>query len=219
MPGDRPRDRVHRRPGEVLTARFGEQVPHPAMRSAASPGVSSQISDTPGDLWRRTRTSPTLLSVSSAGFAPEVDAAGQFHASAQSARGGRRAWRRPAACSRLCCPLYLKCLNLNFRHERWRALLRDVCAHIGLQTSRNLSLCPNISILGSDIRDGTGRADGRDHGHRSAQHGKLVIVRLYGYPWVMGEYWPMITPCFAVPATDDDGEGDWTDIGLPGRTD
>jgi hypothetical protein len=49
-------------------------------------------------------------------------------------------------------------------------------------------------------------------------HGKLVIVRLYGHPWGMGEYWPMITPCFAVQATDDEGEAAWADIGLPGRT-
>jgi hypothetical protein len=37
--------------------------------------------------------------------------------------------------------------------------------------------------------------------------GELVVIRLYGHPWVMGEYWPMITPCFAVHATDDDGNG------------
>ena len=48
----------------------------------------------------------------------------------------------------------------------------------------------------------------------SAQ-GELVSVRLYGHPWVMGEYWPMITPCFRVRAIDDAGNeytgmpGDW----------
>lgn len=36
-------------------------------------------------------------------------------------------------------------------------------------------------------------------------HGDLVTVRLYGHPWVTGEYWPMITPCFTVRATDDAG--------------
>lgn len=54
----------------------------------------------------------------------------------------------------------------------------------------------------------------------SAQ-GELVGVRLYGRPWVMGEYWPMITPCFRVRATDDAGNeytgmpGDWR--GFPGN--
>jgi hypothetical protein len=54
----------------------------------------------------------------------------------------------------------------------------------------------------------------------SAQ-GELVSVRLYGHPWVMGEYWPMITPCFQVRATDDAGDehegmpGGWQ--GLPGH--
>ncbi len=54
----------------------------------------------------------------------------------------------------------------------------------------------------------------------SAQ-GELVSVRLYGHPWVMGEYWPMITPCFQVRATDDAGNeytgmpGDWR--GFPGN--
>ena len=49
----------------------------------------------------------------------------------------------------------------------------------------------------------------------SAQ-GELVGVQLYGHPWVMGEYWPMITPCFQVRATDDAGNeytgmpGDWS---------
>ena len=49
----------------------------------------------------------------------------------------------------------------------------------------------------------------------SAQ-GELVGVQLYGHPWVMGEYWPMITPCFRVRATDDAGNehtgmpGDWS---------
>jgi hypothetical protein len=38
----------------------------------------------------------------------------------------------------------------------------------------------------------------------SAQ-GELVGVRLYGHPWMMGEYWPMIAPCFQVSATDDAG--------------
>jgi hypothetical protein len=35
--------------------------------------------------------------------------------------------------------------------------------------------------------------------------GELVSIQLYGHPWVMGEYWPMITPCFQVRATDDTG--------------
>ena len=54
----------------------------------------------------------------------------------------------------------------------------------------------------------------------SAQ-GELVGVQLYGHPWVMGEYWPMITPCFRVRATDDAGNeytgmpGDWR--GFPGN--
>jgi len=53
----------------------------------------------------------------------------------------------------------------------------------------------------------------------SAQ-GELVGVQLYGHPWVWGEYWPMIAPCFQVRATDDAGNeytgmpGDWR--GFPG---
>ena len=34
---------------------------------------------------------------------------------------------------------------------------------------------------------------------------ELVSIQLYGHPWVHGEYWPMITPCFQVRATDDAG--------------
>ena len=37
-------------------------------------------------------------------------------------------------------------------------------------------------------------------------HGELVSVQLYGHPWVAGEYWPMITPCFQVHAVDDAGD-------------
>jgi hypothetical protein len=54
----------------------------------------------------------------------------------------------------------------------------------------------------------------------SAQ-GELVSIQLYGHPWVMGEYWPMITPCFRVRATDDAGDehdgmpGGWR--GFPGH--
>ena len=33
----------------------------------------------------------------------------------------------------------------------------------------------------------------------------LVSVELYGHPWVTGEYWPMIAPCFQVRAVDDTG--------------
>jgi hypothetical protein len=53
----------------------------------------------------------------------------------------------------------------------------------------------------------------------SAQ-GELVSIQLYGHPWVMGEYPPMITPCFLVRAVDDAGyehegmPGDWQ--GFPG---
>jgi hypothetical protein len=36
-------------------------------------------------------------------------------------------------------------------------------------------------------------------------HEDLVSVHLRGYPWVYGEYWPMITPCFQVRAVDDAG--------------
>jgi hypothetical protein len=36
-------------------------------------------------------------------------------------------------------------------------------------------------------------------------HQDLVSVQLYGHPWVSGEYWPMITPCFQVRAVDDTG--------------
>jgi hypothetical protein len=48
----------------------------------------------------------------------------------------------------------------------------------------------------------------------------LVIIQLYGHPWVMGEYPPMIAPCFQVRAVDDAGDehegrpGDWR--GFPG---
>ncbi len=48
----------------------------------------------------------------------------------------------------------------------------------------------------------------------------LVSIRLYGHPWVMGEYVPMITPCFQVRAVDDAGDehegmpGGWQ--GFPG---
>jgi hypothetical protein len=44
-------------------------------------------------------------------------------------------------------------------------------------------------------------------------HGELVSIQLYGHPWVMGEYWPMITPCFQVRATDDAGN---EHEGMPG---
>jgi len=36
-------------------------------------------------------------------------------------------------------------------------------------------------------------------------HDELVSVQLYGHPWVSGEYWPMIAPCFEVRAVDDTG--------------
>ena len=35
--------------------------------------------------------------------------------------------------------------------------------------------------------------------------GDYVSIQLYGHPWVAGEYWPMITPCFGVRAVDDTG--------------
>jgi hypothetical protein len=43
--------------------------------------------------------------------------------------------------------------------------------------------------------------------------GDLVSIQLYGHPWVMGEYWPMITPCFQVRAVDDAGQ---EHDGIPG---
>jgi hypothetical protein len=36
-------------------------------------------------------------------------------------------------------------------------------------------------------------------------HEDLVSIQLYGHPWVIGEYWPMITPCFQVRAVDNLG--------------
>jgi hypothetical protein len=36
-------------------------------------------------------------------------------------------------------------------------------------------------------------------------HEDLVYVQLYGHPWLTGDYFPMITPCFRVTAVDDTG--------------
>ena len=36
-------------------------------------------------------------------------------------------------------------------------------------------------------------------------HEDLVSVQLYGHPWITGDYFPMITPCFRVTAFDDTG--------------
>jgi hypothetical protein len=47
----------------------------------------------------------------------------------------------------------------------------------------------------------------------SAQ-GELVSIQLYGHPWVHGEDWPMITPCFQVRAIDDAGN---EHEGMPGN--
>jgi hypothetical protein len=41
----------------------------------------------------------------------------------------------------------------------------------------------------------------------------LVSIQLYGHPWVVGEYVPMITPCFQVRAVDDAGD---EHEGMPG---
>jgi len=38
-----------------------------------------------------------------------------------------------------------------------------------------------------------------------AAQGGYVSVQVYGHPWVSGEYWPMIAPCFQVRAVDDTG--------------
>jgi hypothetical protein len=38
-----------------------------------------------------------------------------------------------------------------------------------------------------------------------AAQDEFVTIQLYGHPWLSGEYWPMIVPCFAVRATDDAG--------------
>jgi hypothetical protein len=40
---------------------------------------------------------------------------------------------------------------------------------------------------------------------RVSAHEDLISLELYGHPWVTGEYWPMIAPCFAVRAFDDTG--------------
>ena len=34
---------------------------------------------------------------------------------------------------------------------------------------------------------------------------ELVSIQMIGRPWIDGEYWPMITPCFRVRATDNSG--------------
>jgi hypothetical protein len=36
-------------------------------------------------------------------------------------------------------------------------------------------------------------------------HENLVSVQLYGHPWLTGDYFPMITPCFRVTSVDDTG--------------
>jgi hypothetical protein len=43
--------------------------------------------------------------------------------------------------------------------------------------------------------------------------GEPVSIQLYGHPWVTGEYWPMITPCFQVSGVDDAGN---EHQGMPG---
>ena len=68
-----------------------------------------------------------------------------------------------------------------------------------------------------DTWAGPGRASGADLAVRLpfeqatavieniTAHEDMVSVQLYGHPWVIGESWPMITPCFRLTAVDDTG--------------
>jgi hypothetical protein len=33
----------------------------------------------------------------------------------------------------------------------------------------------------------------------------MVSVRLYGFPWIFTDHWPLLVPCFRVTAVDDTG--------------
>jgi hypothetical protein len=84
--------------------------------------------------------------------------------------------------------------------ERWGRRARQRAARAG--STRRLALAVRLPLeRGTAVIEGVSR------------QGDLVTFQLYGHPWVMGEYWPLITPCFEMRATDDAGE---EHKGIPG---
>jgi hypothetical protein len=75
--------------------------------------------------------------------------------------------------------------------DRQRALL-DPWGGAGRASSAGLAARLPFGQAAAVIENITARED-------------MVSIQLYGHPWVIGEYWPMITPCFQVTAADDTG--------------
>jgi hypothetical protein len=75
--------------------------------------------------------------------------------------------------------------------ERQRALM-DPWASPGPASGADLAVRLPLDQATAVIESITARED-------------MVSVQLYGYPWILEEYWPMIAPCFRVTAVDDTG--------------
>lgn len=85
-------------------------------------------------------------------------------------------------------------------HKDWRLALSnrqlalmDTWAGLGQASGAGLAVRLPFEQATAVIENITARED-------------MVSVRLFGHPWVIGESWPMITPCFRVTAVDDTGE-------------
>jgi len=75
--------------------------------------------------------------------------------------------------------------------DRQRALM-DPWAGPGQESSADLAVRLPLEQATAVLESITARED-------------MVSVRLYGYPWIFEEYWPLIAPCFRVTAVDDTG--------------
>ncbi len=84
-------------------------------------------------------------------------------------------------------------------HGGWQATLVHLWGRRAHQRARDCELDRAGLAVGLPLRQATAVIES------IATHEDLVIIRLYGHPWVSGEYWPMITPCFQVRAVDDSG--------------
>lgn len=84
-------------------------------------------------------------------------------------------------------------------HHGWQESLVQLWGRQAHQRARNGKPERAGLAVGLPLRQATAVIEG------IAAHDDLVSIQLYGHPWVSGEYWPMITPCFQVRAVDDTG--------------
>jgi hypothetical protein len=172
----------------------------PATGGVATGGVATGTADppwpTPAECYLAVLASVTSMSIGSSGGIVELDAA-QIVATVADAL--LRVGALPPDSALVTGGGAAAAATGQHEQPQWRTQLKYLWIAQAHMRARAAQPTPAGLAVSLPLRQATAVIE------TITAHDDLVSIQLYGHPWVMSEYWPMITPCFQVRAVDDLG--------------